>query len=426
MRKYRLIFFLYTLVWFLAVPFLICRLGFRSWRLKAYRQRIWERFALRQVGGACDVWIHAVSVGEVMAAIVLIKAIQAKHSLRILITTMTPTGSSQVQRLLGNTVTHSYVPYDLPWVLKRFIRYYQPKLLVLLETEIWPNMIRYCTERHIPVMIANARLSKRSARQYAWLGAWRAELFSKLWIAAQTRAHAKRFAVLGCPSKQIVTTGSLKYDVQIDATQQRLATELKSYWLGRPTYIAASVHTGEAAIILESFLSLSAAVPDILLVLAPRHPERSDWWAKQCQQRGLTYQLRSDLTDVSKTAVLLVDTLGELLAFYASTDIAVVGGSFINHGGHNILEPAMVAKPIITGPCMFNFADIHQTFHNAQAMLTVEPSQLADTLVSLFADDSAQAAYGQRARRLALGQQGAVLTQQAMIEQLLLVHGHDI
>lgn len=422
MIKHRLFFFLYTLAWLISVPFLFLRLGLRSLRLKDYRYRIFERFALSKLENSYDLWIHAVSVGEVITAVPLIQAMQSQHPhWTVLVTTMTPTGSAQVKRILGDTVGHTYVPYDIPWVLKRFLQHYKPKLLVLMETEIWPNMIRCCIARDMPIMLANARLSKRSARKYAYLGSWRAMLFSKLWIAAQTKAHARRFAVLGSLPERIVVTSSLKYDVKIDASQWALAEQLKRYWADRPSYIAASMHTGEEAIVLESFLSLRQKWPNLLLVIAPRHPERCAFWLKQCQQRGLITQLRSTLTTLSEeTAVLLVDTLGELPAFYASTDIAVVGGSFIAHGGHNILEPAMVERSIITGPSMFNFADIHQAFQKAQAILTVESSQLTDILVSLLSNKSMQLVYGQRAKQLVMAQQGAVLKQQTMLKQLLI------
>ncbi|HCG38008.1 MAG TPA: 3-deoxy-D-manno-octulosonic acid transferase [Pseudomonas sp.] len=384
---------LYTLLFHLGLPLVFLRLLWRAWRAPAYSRRIGERFAIGlpplRSGG---IWVHAVSVGESIAAAPMIRELMARYpQLPITVTCMTPTGSERVQALFGDSVQHCYLPYDLPWAAARFLDRLRPRLAVVMETELWPNHIHQCARRGIPVALANARLSARSARGYARFARLTAPMLAKLsLIAVQTEAEAERFRLLGARRECIEVTGSIKFDLTIDPALLTRATDLRGQWaaLERPLWIAASTHAGEDEIILAAHRQLLAEHPQALLILVPRHPERFASVFELCRKEGFVAARRSRDEAVSAaTQVLVGDTMGELLFLYALADIAFVGGSLVPNGGHNLLEPAALGKPVLSGPHLFNFLEISAQLRDAGALQEVEnATELASAVDTLWKD----------------------------------------
>ncbi|MDP9938441.1 lipid IV(A) 3-deoxy-D-manno-octulosonic acid transferase [Ectopseudomonas alcaliphila] len=384
---------LYTLLLHLALPLIALRLALRARKAPAYARRINERFSLglpvMKPGG---IWVHAVSVGESIAAAPMIRALQARYpDLPITVTCMTPTGSERIQALFGESVQHCYLPYDLPWAAARFLDRAQPRLAVVMETELWPNHIHQCARRGIPVALANARLSERSARGYARFRKLTAPMLAELsLIAVQTQTEAQRFLDLGARPGCVEVTGSIKFDLKIDAELLQRADALRQQWQAttRPAWIAASTHAGEDEIVLAAHRQLLGNHPDALLILVPRHPERFNSVNELCLGLGLTTRRRSTGEAVQAgDQVLLGDTMGELLFLYALADIAFVGGSLVANGGHNLLEPAALGKPVLSGPHLFNFLEIAAQLREAGALSEVENAeQLADRVAALLGE----------------------------------------
>jgi 3-deoxy-D-manno-octulosonic-acid transferase len=322
---------LYTLLLRLLLPLALVRLLWRSLRAPAYRRRIGERLVLRgSAAGPADVWVHAVSVGEVQAAAPLIRHLLTRDPpQRVLVTTTTPTGAARVADLFGQTVTHRYTPFDLPGMVGRFLDAVRPRLILVMETEIWPNTLAEANRRQISVVLANARLSDRSARGYARLQPLTRETLNRFErIAAQGEADARRFLELGAGAHRVEITGSIKFDQQLPASLQEQSEVLRRAWGGRPVWVAASTHEGEEEPVLEAHRRIRAQVPDTLLVLVPRHPERFDRVADLVSRGGFSLVRRSTRTPCDPdTAVLLGDTMGELPVFLAAADAAFIGGS---------------------------------------------------------------------------------------------------
>lgn len=384
---------LYTLILHLALPLIFLRLLWRAWQAPAYGRRMGERFALglplmRQGG----IWVHAVSLGESIAAAPLIRELLARYpDLPITVTSMTPTGSERIQALFGDQVQHCYLPYDLPWACAHFFRRVQPRLAVIMETELWPNHIHQCAKRAVPVVLANARLSERSARGYARFAKLTAPMLAELsLVAVQTEAEAERFRQLGARPECVEVTGSIKFDLSVDAQLQVRASELRSEWgaAQRPVWIAASTHAGEDEIILGAHRQLLQQFPQALLILVPRHPERFASVFELCVREDFR-SVRRSLSEAvtADTQVLLGDTLGELMFLYALADLAFVGGSLIANGGHNLLEPAALGKPLLSGPHLFNFLEIAALLREAGDLLEVADSaELHAAVQRLFAE----------------------------------------
>ncbi|MGX5727101.1 lipid IV(A) 3-deoxy-D-manno-octulosonic acid transferase [Metapseudomonas otitidis] len=406
---------LYTLLFHLGLPLVALRLAWRAWRAPAYARRIGERFALGlpplKPGG---IWVHAVSVGESIAAAPMVRELMARHpDLPITLTCMTPTGSERIQALFGDRVQHCYLPYDLPWAASRFLDRVRPKLAVIMETELWPNHIHQCARRRIPVVLANARLSARSARGYARFARLTAPMLAELdWIAVQTEAEAERFRQLGARPECVGVTGSIKYDLTIDPALPARAAELRAAWgaSGRPVWIAASTHAGEDEIILAAHRAVLARRPDALLILVPRHPERFTSVYELSRQSGFASQRRSSGESVTaQTQVLVGDTMGELLFLYALADSAFVGGSLVPNGGHNLLEPAALGKPVLSGPHLFNFLEIAAQLRDAGALLEVDGAEaLARDVEALWADAARAAAMRDAGLGVLRANQGAL------------------
>ncbi|MEE4801315.1 lipid IV(A) 3-deoxy-D-manno-octulosonic acid transferase [Pseudomonas alliivorans] len=384
---------LYTFLFHLGLPLVALRLWLRARKAPAYRQRIGERFAMSlppmQRSG---IWVHAVSVGESIAAAPMIRALLAQYpELPITVTCMTPTGSERIKAMFANEprIQHSYLPYDLPWAAGRFLDHVQPRLGIIMETELWPNHIHQCSKRGIPVVLANARLSERSARGYGRFAKLTRPMLAEMdWFAVQTEAEAQRFRDLGARPECVTVTGSIKFDLSIDPALLERAAGLREEWqaVQRPVWIAASTHAGEDESVLAAHRTLLLSHPDALLILVPRHPERFDSVHGLCEQQGFTTIRRSGAQAVTPdVSVLLGDTMGELLFLYALADVAFVGGSLVPNGGHNLLEPAALAKPVLSGPHLFNFLEIAALLRSAGALTEVSDSAaLAGAVQRLF------------------------------------------
>ncbi|WP_426158696.1 lipid IV(A) 3-deoxy-D-manno-octulosonic acid transferase [Pseudomonas sp. TSRC2-2] len=384
---------LYTALFYLGLPLVAIRLWLRARKAPAYAKRIGERFTYGmptlQSGG---IWVHAVSVGESIAAAPMIRALLERYpALPITVTCMTPTGSERIQALFANEprIQHCYLPYDLPCAAARFLDRVQPRLAVIMETELWPNHIHQCAKRGIPVALANGRLSERSAKGYGRLRKLTAPMLAEMSLfAVQTEAEAQRFRDLGARAETVEVTGSIKFDLTIDPQLLQRAAELRSQWQAqeRPVWIAASTHEGEDEVVLDAHRRLLANHPDALLILVPRHPERFNSVFELCQREGFATVRRSTGAHVdAQTSVLLGDTMGELLFLYALADSAFVGGSLVPNGGHNLLEPAALAKPVLSGPHLFNFLDIAAQLREAGALAEVDDAQgLAVEVQRLF------------------------------------------
>ena len=408
---------LYTLLFHLGLPLVAIRLWLRARKAPAYAKRIGERFALNlpamQPGG---IWVHAVSVGESIAAAPMIRALLQRYpQLPITVTCMTPTGSERIQALFADEprIQHCYLPYDLPWAAARFLERVQPKLAVIMETELWPNHIHQCAKRGIPVALANARLSARSAKGYARFAKLTRPMLEEMsLIAAQTETEAERFRQLGARSECVQVTGSIKFDLTIDPQLLIKARALREQWqaLERPVWIAASTHEGEDAIVLAAHRQLLASYPNALLILVPRHPERFNAVFALCQSEGFDTVRRSAATPVgAQTQVLLGDTMGELLFLYALADSAFVGGSLVANGGHNLLEPAALSKPVLSGPHLFNFLEIAALLRDAGALEEVDDAHaLAVAVRRLFELPQDARHMGQAGLNVMLANQGAL------------------
>lgn len=384
---------LYSALFYLGLPLVAIRLWLRARKAPAYARRIGERFAWglpALVPGG--IWVHAVSVGESIAAAPMIRALLQRYpQLPITVTCMTPTGSERIKALFAEEprVQHCYLPYDLPCAAKRFLDQVRPKLGVIMETELWPNHIHQCARRGIPVALANARLSERSARGYARFPRLTRPMLGEMSLfAVQTEAEAERFRQLGAGTDTVEVTGSIKFDLTIDPQLLESASALRRQWqaVDRPVWIAASTHEGEDEVVLAAHQRLLASYPDALLILVPRHPERFDSVAQLCEREGFATVRRSSAQPVTvQTSVLLGDTMGELLFLYALADSAFVGGSLVPNGGHNLLEPAALAKPVLSGPHLFNFLEIAAQLRAAGALQEVEDAEsLALAVQRLF------------------------------------------
>ena len=405
---------LYTLLFFVAIPLVLLRLLIRSRKQPDYRRRWHERFGIIpcQIDKP-SIWLHTVSVGETIAAIPLIEQLIAAYpDHNIHITTTTPTGSAQVKKHFADRVTHSYLPYDIPFFLNRFICYLKPKLCIILETEIWPNLLLVCRQLNIPTLLANARFSEKSYHGYLRLGNVAADLFNLFThIAAQSELDADHYEKIGVAKHKISVTGNIKFDSELPVDIEERAQQLKSSWHlnNRPVWIAASTRDGEAPLILNAFKHVKTKHPNAFLMLVPRHPDRADKTFEYCSAMGFnTIRRSANISPDNQTDIMLGDTIGEMLLFYATSDIAFVGGSLVNLGGHNMLEPAALGLPIITGPYLRNFKAISRMLVNANAQLiTNDANTLATTVIDLMDHPEKATKIGENAQRVFKANKGA-------------------
>ena len=419
---------LYSLLLLLARPMVHLRLRWRARQTPAYGERMAERFGHVPPNIPRGVvWLHTVSAGETIAAAPLIRALAARlgssstQQPRLLVTTMTPTGSDEVRRLFGSTVAHCYAPYDFSDAVRRFNERVDPVALVLLETEIWPNMIRLTADRNVPVVLVNARLSARSARGYARVSTLIQPVLQRLaWIACQYPADANRFRALGASAAALEVTGSIKFDVAEQHTsdlQQAQLDRIKTAGSleGRQLWIAGSTHEGEDAILLAAHQLLRAEFPGLCLLLVPRHPERFATVAQLAADQLPTQRLSGILvTDapleqlITDPAVLVADVMGLLRPLYGLADVAFIGGSMVALGGHNPIEAAVAGLPMIMGPGRYNFAGVCDLFTEAGCLHQVaDGDELVAVVRELLRDDALRAEQGRRARELVAENAGA-------------------
>ena len=404
------------------VPAVLTRLALRGLGNRGYWRRWGERFGfVPRLARAGAIWLHAVSVGETRAAAPLVRALQARYpGRRLLVTTMTPTGSDQVRQLFGDGVDHCYVPYDLPTAVRRFLSRTRPAAALIMETELWPNLFHACRKRGIPVAVANVRMSERSLRRYRrFPRLTRATLEQVDLFAAQTEADAGRMRALGARAQTVQVTGSIKFDIELPPDLATRARALRHAWgEARPVWIAASTHDGEDEPVLAAFAELRRRRPELLLILVPRHPERFGAVARLCRRGTHTVSLRSvgDAALGADTDILVGDTMGELQLLYATADVAFVGGSLVPTGGHNLLEACAVGVPSVFGPHMFNFAEIARLCAERGAGRRIAAAgELADAVAAWLDDPAARAVAGAAGRQLVEENRGALARTLALI-----------
>ncbi len=412
---------LYSAALYVLAPITVYHLIWRGFRQHAYFERWSERYAsYPALTASAPLWLHAVSVGEVNAAAPLVnRLLHERPDLRLVVTTITPTGSERVKALWGDAVVHVYLPYDLPGAVSRFLDHFRPALALIVETELWPNLLFGCRDRGIPTHILNARLSARSLRGYRVLAPLiRRALQSVRLVAAQSSEDGKRFVRLGAPATTVVVTGNLKFDMAPMDFDGFASAFSSARGCDGPVWIAASTHEDEEAAVLEAHQALLEQYPDALMLWAPRHPERFRAVAQRAGEAGLQVATRSEQHwPRAGSQVFVIDTLGELSSFYACAQVAFVGGSLQPIGGHNLLEPAATGTAILTGRHLHNFVDIAKRLREAEAMRVVEDaSQLSSDLLDLFADEAARSRMSTNARRLLDQGRGALERTIALIE----------
>jgi 3-deoxy-D-manno-octulosonic-acid transferase len=401
--------FLYTLVVYFLLPFALARLAWRARRQPGYVRHVAERFGYYAAAPEAPlIWLHAVSVGETRAAEPLVRALQAKHPQhRILLTHMTPTGRETGETLFGGSIARCYLPYDFPGAVARFLDHFRPRAGIMMETEIWPNLIRAGRARSIPLFLVNARLSEKSYAGYRRFGGLvRESLAGFAAVAAQSEDDARRLAALG--AGEVRVTGNVKFDIAPPPEQLELGQALRrGMGDARPVLLAASTREGEEALLLDALEGIAAA--GLLTVIVPRHPQRFDEVARLLEARGVRYQRRSaQAATAPGTRVVLGDSMGEMFAYYAACDVAFIGGSLLPLGGQNLIEACAVGKPVLIGPSTYNFADAVELAVQAGAAIQVpDPAALAREAGRLLRDPAAARRMSQAALAFANAHRGA-------------------
>jgi len=417
--------FAYAILTYLLSPVYALYWLFRGLNDNAYWDRFGQRFGFGypRMAGGC-IWIHAVSVGEVQASVPLVRALAARFPDRqLLITTVTPTGAERARAVFGESVAHSYIPFEAPHAVANFFNATQPALALIMETEIWPNLYHKCGQRSVPLILVSARISLRSVRGYRWLlPLFRETLSYGIVIAAQSRADAERFISLGAGEERTSVTGNIKFDIELDENLQATGAAFRREYLGdRPVWIAASTHDREEEQVLAAHRELLQTLPDLLLILVPRHPERFASVQSLLKRQGCNFVSRTSGNACGKdTQVYLGDTMGEVPMFYAASDVAFVGGTLVPIGGHNLLEPAALGKPIITGPHLYNAQDIADMFADLGASIVVRDSAgLALAALRLFEDPAARRQMGGKGRDIVAKNRGALKRLLVLLEPLM-------
>jgi 3-deoxy-D-manno-octulosonic-acid transferase len=387
------------------LPRALLHLWWRARRQPQYLEHVVERFGSYAMSAPQPlIWVHAVSVGETRAAEPLIHALQREHPRhRILLTHMTPTGRETGVALFGDGVQRCYLPYDFPFAVERFLEHFKPACGILLETEIWPNLIHACHAGGVPIYLVNARLSERSFRRYARFRNFAAACLHELSaIAAQSRADGERLQALGAAA--VTVTGNLKFDITPDAALVAQGEAWRAQWgRARPVLLCSSTREGEEALLLEALRGMD--VPDLLTLIVPRHPQRFDEVAMLIERAGVAYQRRSANQPVSpQTRIVLGDSMGEMFAYYAASDVAIIGGSLLPFGAQNLIEACAAGRPVIVGPHTYNFAEAAQLALDAGAAIRVEDAGTALAAAGELMRDPARA--------LRMGQAGLAFTRE--------------
>ena len=416
---------LYSWLLRLAFPYVCLRVFWRGLRNRDYWRRIPERFGfIEPLGSTRVIWVHAVSVGEMRAAAPLVQALRARYpDHRIVLTVMTPTGSATARSLFGDRVTHCYVPYDYPSVVNRFLDRTHPALVLILEKELWPNLVHFSRARDMPVCVANAQLGEKSLRGWQRLGNLARATFGAVnAYAAQTDADARRLIAAGARPESVQVVGSIKFDLTLSADLPARAAALRRGWgAARPVWLAASTHEDEETEVLRAHAVLKARFPGLLLVLVPRHPERFDAVARLCERAGFRVVRRSArLAELPPAVDVLVgDTMGELQLFYSACNVAFIGGSLVPAGGHNFLEAAAVGTPFVFGPDMSNIEEIARlAVARGAATQIARGGHLAEAAGSYLADPARQRAAGEAGKKMVTENRGALARTLRLIEEL--------
>ena len=404
---------LYTLLGYLVLPLVPLRLWWRGRREPGYRAHIAERFGRYKEADRAPrevvLWVHAVSLGETRAAIPLIDRLRRAYpDATLLVTHMTATGRAAGQALFGDRVVQAWLPYDVPFAIRGFLAHWKPRLLLIMETELWPNTIALARDRGVPVFLVNARMSKRSASGYARIAALSRPMMASLaGVAAQSEADAARIAALGAPSPAVL--GNLKFDIDISDTALALGREFRlRFGESRPVWLAASTREGEEALILDA-IAARGLPPATLTVIVPRHPQRFAEVATLLRERGVPFVRRSDNAIVpADIDVVLGDSMGEMTGYCAAADVVFIGGSLLPLGGQNLIEPIALGRPTLVGPHMFNFADAADKARAAGAALEVaDAGALVEAVGGLLGDSARRAAMGNAALEFHAAHRGA-------------------
>jgi 3-deoxy-D-manno-octulosonic-acid transferase len=421
----------YNFVFYLLLPVIVLRLLWRALFLPApaYAKRWGERLgfvdrALAERSETKWIWVHAASVGESVAISPLVlKLRRERPQWGIVVTTMTPTGSERIDELFGHDVCHVYAPYDYAGAVKRFLNSFKPALVILVETELWPNLVHYSKISGARIMVANARLSEKSYRGYEKFAALGKPMLKQIdCIAAQAESDAQRFERLGVSAAKLKITGSIKFDIELPVALPQLSAAMRARIDGeRPIWIAASTREGEDEKVLSALRLVQKQIPDVLLVLVPRHPERFPSAERLCEKEQMGVVRRSSNQRVdAQTAVFLGDSMGELLVYYSLAQFAFVGGSLVPTGCHNVLEPAAMGLPVITGPSQFNFQTICERLTEQGALLSVRDERaLADLVVMLFKDPQRLHAMGDAGKTTVAANRGALERIFALVDSYL-------
>lgn len=412
---------IYTFLLYLLLPFIVLRLYWKGKRLAAYRERISERFCMNAMLSPVDVWLHAVSLGEVVAATPFIEAMLAKKW-RILVTTMTPTGSQQVKSRFGEQVMHQYLPYDYPWALRRFFKSIQAKVGIIMETELWPNLILEAKRFGVALLLANARISDKAYPQYQKTRFFFKPILKQFAvICAQSKQDAARFHSLS-PTTTIKVLGNMKFDLQIRQVENTSVLALKKAWgAERTVLMAASTHQDEEYQILSRLKTLQQHIPGLLLIITPRHPERFQLVYELSQSLGFRTNKRSFPEKITPdTQVLILDAMGELFSFYHVSDFAFVGGSLVAIGGHNVLEPIALNIPVFCGPYMQNSKSICEELCKEDALQQVNDADaLVHEIIDLYQHKNKREHQVQQAVRVFQANRGSVVRHLDEVEILM-------
>ena len=416
--------FVYIVIAYLLAPVVLGTMALRGFRDRSH----WEGFSQRLgLGGEIrgrSIWVHAVSVGEVQASAPLVNALLAKYpQVPLVVTTGTATGRARARALFRERVDVRYVPIDLPGAVRRFFQRVNPMLAVILETEIWPNLYHRCGRLEIPLVMASARISPRSVKSYRRLvGLFRQALSHGIFIAAQSEQDAERFRSIGASSERTHVVGNIKFDFSLPPNIESQGAQLRRLLgMDRPVWVAGSTHAREEDVLIAAHRLLRARYAQALLVMVPRHPPRFGEVADSLRAQGMNFVTRSSgAATAGDTEIFLVDTLGELLSFYAAADVAFVGGTLVPIGGHNLLEPASLGLPVLAGPNNFNSADIARLLVEGGAVRIVNDAPtLAATIGDLLADPAARTSMGANGRKAIEANRGAVKRLMEFLEPLL-------
>ncbi|MGQ3892267.1 lipid IV(A) 3-deoxy-D-manno-octulosonic acid transferase [Legionella sp. CNM-4043-24] len=414
---------IYSFLLYILSPLILLRLWWKGLASPAYRERIAERFCLDGADAKdYDVWVHAVSLGEVIAATPLIEALLAKQY-RLLVTTTTATGAGRVQVQFSSRVMHRHLPYDLPDVVRRFFKMNQMRVAVIMETELWPNLIRESKQNNVPMLLVNARLSERSCRGYRRLS-WliKPVLNDFHAILTQSTVDAERFISIGARSEIVQVAGNVKFDLNTHDIDREKYSLIKATWgAERPVVILASTHEDEEAQVLMQAKELQRRMPGVLILIAPRHPERFQTVFNLAQALGFSTGKRSEADSMTKDCdVIILDCMGELLGFYSLSDYAFLGGSFVPVGGHNMLEAIAMRVPVLTGPKVHNFKAIVRDLIAADAIVMVDDaSDLVNQIDALHRDEARRTRLIEQAMSVLESNKGALLRYVDRIESLI-------